>query len=79
MLSAIRQRPPWSRETVLSAEKIAEAYTRISVAVTDDDPVTVSGVICGAQVFWGGFEFQPDTGDLVRGHLEPELEEEERR
>jgi hypothetical protein len=44
MLSAIRLRPPWAREIVLSKEKIAEAYIRISAAMTGDDPVTASGV-----------------------------------
>ena len=35
-----------------------------------------SGMVGGVHIFSGGFDFQPDTGDLIRGSLDPELSEE---
>lgn len=64
------------RETILTRVQITDAYARITAAVADDEPVTMSGVFGGAQLFSGSFEFQPDTGDLIRGSLDPELSEE---
>ena len=64
------------KETSLSVEKITEAYTRISAAITDDEDVTMSGVFGGAHVFSGDFEFQPDGSSLIRGNLSEDITEE---
>ena len=64
------------KETSLSVEKIAEAYKRISAAITDDEEVTMTGIFGGAHLFSGDFEFQPDEGSLLRGNLGEDITEE---
>ncbi|HMP81717.1 MAG TPA: hypothetical protein PKA41_03305 [Verrucomicrobiota bacterium] len=64
------------RQTNLSVEKIAEAYDRISAAITDDEEVTMSGTFGGFHAFSGDFEFQPDVGRLIQGGLNEEINDE---
>jgi hypothetical protein len=67
---------PGHKELRLDLKPIAGAYQRISAAVAEDQEVSLSGVFGGVVVFSGNFEFQPDSGELIRGSLDPELSED---
>ena len=70
---------PSSKEICLNVEQIAGAHQRISAAVAENQEITLSRVFGGVVVFSAKFEFQPNSGELIRGHLDPDLSEDAAR
>ncbi len=64
------------KETKLTSAKIAEAFTRVSAAKTDEEVVTTKGAFGGVLMFSWEFDFQPDAGDTIRGALAEEVTEQ---
>lgn len=64
------------KETILSVGKIAEAFTRVSAARTEEETTTMKGVFGGVLMFAWEFDFQPEQGEMIRGTLAEEVTEE---
>jgi hypothetical protein len=64
------------KETKLTSAKIADAFTRVSAAKTDEEVITITGTFGGVLMFSWEFDFQPEAGDTIRGALAEEVTEQ---
>ena len=62
-------------ETSLDKHQVEQAYNRVTSAKEREEEIELPGVFGGVLTFSWEFDFQPDHGDLIRGPLGNEVEE----
>jgi len=63
-------------DTKLTKHQIEDAYVRVTSAKEREEVVKVPGVFGGVLTFSWEFDFQPDQGELIRGPLAQEVDEQ---
>ena len=64
-----------SRDTILDRAAVDRAYVRLEETKVDEDDLVLEGQLIGILPYGGRFEFQPRSGELIRGKVAPTMSE----
>ncbi len=65
-----------STETKLNKHQVEEAYARVTSAREREEEIELPGVFGGLLTYSWEFDFQPDQGDLIRGPVADEVDDQ---